>query len=127
MKDENIYKVIVGEKPLLTTFALHDEFINKIILSCDVVVKNLSTIQIFDGNMNRSIADSRDDNFDLHMEYIQFTRDHHIFKIFLSPQQFLEYKQPFSCVVHSLFGSKQEIISVDGIKIHTEQGKQKFT
>lgn len=122
IKDEIIYHVIVGKTPVLMSTALHDEFINKIVLSCDVVVKNLSAIQIFDGTMNRYIADSRDDNLDLHTEFIQYTREHHIFRVFLTSEQFLEHTQPFSCVIHSLFGSKQVLISVDGIKIHTAKG-----
>lgn len=122
LKDEILYNVIVGETPVLTAAALHDEFINKIVLSCDVVVKNLSTIQIFDGTMTRYIADSRDDNLDLHTEFMQYTREHHIFRVFLTLEQFLEHKQPFSCVIHSLFGSKQVLIGVDGIKTHTAKG-----
>lgn len=122
IKHEVNYKIIVGKSPILSTHGIYDEFIKKVVLSCDVVVKNLSTIQLFDGTMTRYLADSRDDNLDLHTEFIQYTHIHHTFKVFLTPEQFSELKEPFLCVSHSLFGSRQMTINVDGIKIHTAKG-----
>lgn len=106
-KEEITFNIILGERPLLKATATHDEDTNNFILNCDVVVKNLSTIKILDGNR----ADLKLLNSDLHMEQIRLRNDHHILKFFFTPDEYLLYKQPFSCVVHSLFGSKMEEFS----------------
>ncbi|XP_063695836.1 fibulin-2-like isoform X2 [Culicoides brevitarsis] len=55
---------------------------------------------------------------DLHTEFIPYTSQHHLFKVFLTKEQFRTYREPFFCVANSLFGKAQMAINVDEIRRH---------
>uniref|UniRef100_A0A336M8U4 CSON013764 protein n=1 Tax=Culicoides sonorensis TaxID=179676 RepID=A0A336M8U4_CULSO len=124
IKEEIVFNIIVGDPPSVMTSSYFDEFMQKIVLDCDVVVKNVTSIQIFDGTMSRCLVDSRDQNSDLHTEFLEFNSQHHLLKAYFTIDQYSNATQPFSCVTHSLFGSKQMVINVDRIKIQPTKGTQ---